>query len=192
MIKTLWEPTDLLIFTTNAVLKKDGSLVMGRGIARAVRDSFEAHPKAPEVEIVETQKIDRIYGYLVKKYGNLPFIVPVVGKQPNSPRFVMSFPTKEDWRKPSSLSLIQKSRVYALEEIKRWRGVLKEWGAERILCPLWGTENGKLPLEKVEKELKLFGKEVKNLSFKIAYFNREGLVDIRTERERNSRRKSRG
>lgn len=36
--------TDLFLVTTNPILKKDGSVVMGRGIAKQMKDRFPAFP----------------------------------------------------------------------------------------------------------------------------------------------------
>lgn len=35
-----WDDADLFLITTNATIKRDGSLVMGRGIAKEARDRF--------------------------------------------------------------------------------------------------------------------------------------------------------
>ena len=37
----VWNEADLFVISCNSYLKKDGSLVMGRGIAREARDKFE-------------------------------------------------------------------------------------------------------------------------------------------------------
>jgi len=163
-VRGIWSERDLLIFTSNGVVKKDGSLVMGKGIAKLVRDFYPG--------------IDRVFGRRVRTYGNHPFILKIEGKASPSPRFVMSFPTKHHWRDRSSLELIRESRKKALEEIKDWGDILKRAGVERILCPLWGTENGKLTLSQVRKELLLFRNEVESLGFGVLFFSRKGIEEI--------------
>lgn len=39
-IWTVYPTTDLILITTNSTLRRDGKLVMGRGIARQARDRF--------------------------------------------------------------------------------------------------------------------------------------------------------
>ena len=164
-LKNYWSKEDLLIFTSNGVVKKDGKLVMGRGIARLVRDAFPG--------------IDAIFGKLVKSYGNRPFIVELKENLANSsPTFIMSFPTKNHWKKSSSLKLIRKSRELAVEELNKKKNYLLQKGIKRILCPLWGTENGGLPLSAVEEELKAFKKEVENIGFRVVFFSRRGIIDL--------------
>jgi len=179
MIEKLWTRNDLLIFTSNSVVRKDGRLVMGKGIAKVVRDNLE--PIAKQCDI------DEYYGSLVKEYGNRPFIVRTTAfglEFLNEPQYIMSFPTKHHWRDKSSLELIRKSRKLAVQEIKRFLESDRFFreGVKRVLCPLWGTENGGLSIEDVREELLAFKKEVEALGLEVKFFNRNGFVEIDGER----------
>jgi hypothetical protein len=168
-IEEFWDRRDLLIFTSNGVVKRDGTLVMGRGIAKLVRDFYPG--------------IDRVFGRRVKTYGNRPFIVKIEGRVSPSPRFVMSFPTKHHWRGRSSLLLIKESREKAVKELEDWRELLSREGVRRVLCPIWGTENGSLSLEDVREELQLFKEQVEELGFKVVFFSRNGVLQLEDIRE---------
>jgi len=177
MIEKLWTRNDLLIFTSNGVVRKDGRLVMGKGIAKVVRDNFP-----PLKNSFKAQRIDSLFGRLVEKYGNRPFIVPTscFCLLEDKPQYVMSFPTKHHWRDKSSLELINKSRELAVLEIKKWLKHDPDFRKEvkRVLCPLWGTENGGLSLEDVKGELLAFKRAVEELGLEVKFFDRNGFVEL--------------
>jgi len=182
MIEKLWTRNDLLIFTSNGVVRKDGRLVMGKGIAKVVRDNFR-----PLKNSFKVHRIDSLFGRLVEKYGNRPFIVPTDScfyLLENKPQYVMSFPTKDHWKDKSSLELIRKSRELAVLEIEKWLecDLFFKEDVKRVLCPLWGTENGGLSVEDVREELLAFKKEVEALGLEVKFFNRNGFVEIDGER----------
>ena len=79
---------DYICVTTNGMVKNDGCLVMGAGMAKqfAIR-----YPELP-----------RLLGVLVKEGGNRPYVIK---GQPN----LVSFPTKHDWRNDSDIRLIADS-----------------------------------------------------------------------------------
>ena len=84
----IWESqSDFKCVTTNSVLKKDGSLVMGKGIALEASLKYKNLPKE--------------LGFLVQKYGNNPFIFFNYG--------IISFPTKHHWKDNSDINLIERS-----------------------------------------------------------------------------------
>ncbi len=178
MIEKLWTRNDLLIFTSNGVVRRDGRLVMGKGIAKVVRDNFR-----PLKNSFKVHRIDSLFGRLVEKYGNRPFIVPTDScfyLLENKPQYIMSFPTKDHWENKSSLELIRESRELAVWEIKRWLEHDPDFREEvkRVLCPLWGTENGGLSLNDVKGELLAFKKEVEELGLEVKFFDRNGFVKI--------------
>jgi hypothetical protein len=114
-------PRDAICVTTNGVLDRHGCLVMGAGIALEAKMKF---PSLPE-----------IWGKEVKKRGMGP--VFAVSELENVNYSIISFPTKYDWRTPSSIDLIMGScRI-----LKR---VSDERGWDRILVPRPGCQNGKL------------------------------------------------
>lgn len=97
---------DAICITTNGVRKKDGSLVMGAGVAR------EAVAKFPEIQF--------ILGRKVLEQGNIPHIA-----WEQSGTYIVSFPTKVNWRLPSSLNLIQTSAasLQRLADKEKWENV---------------------------------------------------------------------
>ncbi len=80
----------ILAFTTNGVVKKDGCLVMGRGIAYAVKQRFKG--------------IDKALGRLVSEGGNRVFYLGdwnYKGRQIG----LVSFPTKHGLLKKEDVSI---------------------------------------------------------------------------------------
>lgn len=77
------------IITTNGVVRNDGSLVMGKGVA------LEAALRFPE--------IPKILGEYVKTFGNVPMIF-------NNYK-IITFPTKNHWIDKSDIKLIERSAV---------------------------------------------------------------------------------
>lgn len=85
----LWNfKADAYCITTNGIIKRDGRAVMGAGIALEALNRFPG--------------IDERLGEYLNSEGNHVYIL-------NYSPFVVSFPTKHDWRKPSSFSLIKQS-----------------------------------------------------------------------------------
>jgi len=158
-IREIWQRDDLLIFTTNGVVKKNGELVMGKGIAKVVRDEYGSN-------------VAFVLGRFVKEQGNYPVVI-IYDSNDNKPQTLLSFPTKEHWKDKSSLELIKRSKSVALKRIRFSHKALKE-RVNRILCPLWGTENGGLTLEEVKPYLEEFKKELEELGFKVVFFAKRG------------------
>lgn len=73
--------------TTNGIVKRNGELVMGAGIAKQAANRYPALP--------------RLLGQGVRKHGNVPLLVEEIG--------IISFPTKHNWKNKSVPSLILKS-----------------------------------------------------------------------------------
>lgn len=93
-------PTDrthAVCITTNGMIKRNGTAVMGAGIAKEANERFHL-------------------GYELanhlKNNGNTPFIFSTPGKN-NS--HLISFPTKYDWRNQSDLNLIRRSAEILVE-----------------------------------------------------------------------------
>jgi len=104
---------DAVCVTSNGVLKKNGELVMGAGIAKAFKEKWPELPK--------------IFGFKVKHYGNCvnatypnsTYNEPLKG--PPAPDCIIAFPTKHHWRNPSDIKLIKKSAnelMQLIEDIK--------------------------------------------------------------------------
>lgn len=103
-----YDDADLFLITTNSTLKKNGALVMGRGIVRQARDRF------PGLDVTLGGEISRRCGDL-GKYGLLV-----------SPRWPVAklgaFQVKTDYRRPASLSLIRQSALALLAWCKEHPG----------------------------------------------------------------------
>ena len=105
---------DAICVTTNGVVKSNGELVMGAGIAKQFA---ERYPWLPA-----------IFGKLVKERGN---VVSWDKERGGLERFLVSFPTKEDWRDQASLFLIKasaKSLVKLANELQLDKVVLPRPG----------------------------------------------------------------
>jgi hypothetical protein len=128
---------DAICFTSNGVVKKDGSLVMGAGVAKVFRDRFIG--------------LDKRAGDAVREYGNvcrcvcrLPCLVCdgciLEGID------IVAFPTKHHWRDPSDIALIIKSayELMQLVESNNWK---------LVALPRPGCSNGGLQWSEVKKVL---------------------------------------
>ncbi len=85
----LWDFHSLgpVCITTNGIIKKDGTLVMGAGIALQAKQRF---PDVP-AKLADA----------VRKHGNHAFFL--------LKEIMFSFPTKHDWRDKTDIDLIAKS-----------------------------------------------------------------------------------
>ena len=89
---------------TNGVVKADGCLVMGAGVAKQARDRFRG------VRDCGIPSIDTYLGEKVSKHGNRVFLYDGSPDDPSNSDFrCFSFPTKHHWRDPSDLDLIIES-----------------------------------------------------------------------------------
>ena len=77
--------------TTNGIVKRDGALVMGAGIAKQARDRYPG--------------IDKFFGHCVNELGNVPFVFKCTGVGAR----IISLPTKHHWKDKSDLKLIVES-----------------------------------------------------------------------------------
>ncbi len=118
---------DALCVTTNAISKRNGDLVMGAGVAKAVA---KAYPEVPT-----------ILGSHVRKNGNVPYAIKVIGG------YVISFPTKNDWRDDSDLDLI-------VDSMKALIAIMDERNLKSVLLPRPGCANGGLNWDDVYEAIK--------------------------------------
>lgn len=112
---------DAICVTTNGVVMKNGQLVMGAGVALAFKKKY---PRLP---------LD--LGIRVKNSGN-----QVYCPTPYANPFIISFPTKNDWKDPSDIKLIETSAIQLQHRIDDM--LLKKVG---LPCP--GARNGGLSVE---------------------------------------------
>lgn len=105
---------DYRCITTNAILRKNGNAILGKGVA------LEARRRYPDLEIN--------LGKLIREYGNHVFKLCSE---------LISFPTKWHWREDSDIELIKRS---AQELVY----LLKDDPAKRVLMTRPGCGNGNL------------------------------------------------
>lgn len=117
---------EAICITTNGMCKKDGTAVMGKGIAKSADDLYHVSEKL---------------GIYLKKYGNRAFDLGLYSAYGQIEHHVLTFPTKNDWRYNSDINLIKKSA----EEIVR---ICDGRGIDKCYLPPVGCTNGKLDYEK--------------------------------------------
>ncbi len=111
------KPEFIKCITTNGIVKRNGKLVMGRGIA------LQANKRYP--------RLASFLGHYVRTSGNMVYYF----KDFN----IASFPTKNDWRDKSDIQLIRRSCVQLsalLEHLSRY-----------AILPRPGCSNGGLDWE---------------------------------------------
>jgi len=94
---TAYESADLFLITTSSTIRRDGALVMGRGIARRARDRFPELAGALGRQILSCSCNQGTYGLLVS---------------PHWPAAKLgAFQVKRHYRQPAGLELIRHSTV---------------------------------------------------------------------------------
>lgn len=101
--------------TTNGIIKKDNTLVMGAGIALQAKQRF---PEVPG-----------ILADMVRTHGNHACYLTV--------QKLFSFPTKHDWKDKSDLNLIVQSCWELLD-------ITDRMGFKQVYLPKPGCANGQL------------------------------------------------
>lgn len=96
VIGNLWDQSSKnpywIVIPCNGFWKKDGTAIMGAGVAKEAADLFPG--------------LSAYFGGLLQKYGN---IVLPLGSWGQEEETLISFPTKQHWREPSNLRLIEQS-----------------------------------------------------------------------------------
>ena len=121
--------SEAICITTNGMCKKDGTAVMGKGIAKDANELYGISEKL---------------GVYLTKYGNRAFDMGLYSAYGQVEHHVLTFPTKHDWRDNSDIFLIKKSA----EEIVR---ICDARGINKIYLPPVGCTNGKLDYNTVVK-----------------------------------------
>jgi hypothetical protein len=100
---SVFHEADLFLITTNATLKQNGALVMGRGIARQARDRF------PELDLALGRHIDRVCGDSVdaRRSGLGEYGLLVSPRWPAAK--LGAFQVKYHYSQPAELDLIARS-----------------------------------------------------------------------------------
>lgn len=109
---------DVVCVTTNGIVKTNGELVMGAGVAKAFANRYKNMPK--------------ILGKKVKDHGNIVF----QGGEDNG-TLLLSFPTKNNFKDKADIKLIIKSA----ERLRRFADK-RNW--QKIIIPSPGTGLGGL------------------------------------------------
>lgn len=123
---------DVICVNTNGTVKKDGMAMMGQGIAKFVRDTF--------------QNIDAKLGRYIKEYGNRVFNLGTQNYE-GKPVIIFSFPHKADMCSAVDVELIKKSvgELVALCDKFNLKG--------KIYLPAPSVVTGKATWEKVKPAL---------------------------------------
>jgi hypothetical protein len=129
---------DMIACTTNGIVKADGSLVMGAGIAKQFANHF---PQLPMDWGRRTVALRRDYGQ-----PNKPFVLYT--PTTTGPHLI-SFPTKYDWRERADMVLI-------VDSFQVIRVVVDALTISSVLLPRPGCGMGGLSWWNVMKELKPF------------------------------------
>lgn len=121
---------DAICVTTNGIVKGNGELVMGKGVALAFKNKFPGLAK----ELGKTVSLEGNHvsvGYYALHGKSMA---------------IVSLPTKHDWQDPSDLKLIERS----VEELVRWANSM-QW--KKVYLPRPGCQNGGLSWERQVKPL---------------------------------------
>ena len=116
-----WKKNCCIIIPTNGNIKKNGSCIMGKGLAYQAKSYLH--------------NIEYILGKLIKQRGNNVFIIC---------REIITFPVKNNWWEKADINLIKKSTIQ-LKSIIDFNQQLVP-----ILLPKVGCGNGKLNWKDVE------------------------------------------
>jgi len=114
---------DAICVTTNSVVKRNGELVMGGGVAKQFALNYPTLPYK--------------LGQKVKTYGNIPYLIKIKGDT------IVSFPTKNNYQDPSDLDLIKTSAIKLASLATKFR-----W--TNVALPAPGIGLGKLKWKEVQ------------------------------------------
>lgn len=138
--------------------------VMGKGIALQFKNAFPSNFKE-YVNACKTKDIE-IGKLFVFKDSNLK----------TGAKYIINFPTKRDWRKPSEYSFIESG----LDDLKR---VIEKYDIKSIAIPPLGAGNGGLEWEKVKRiiEEKLGSLDREIIVYEPSLFIKEQLKNERVK-----------
>lgn len=127
---------DALCFTSNGVVKSNGELVMGAGVARAFKIRFPGVAASAGERVRASGNVcQMVDNWLVEPDIRSGFFMPLV-----------AFPTKHHWRSKSSMNLILKSA----HELMSW---VDEHKLSNVYLPRPGVGLGGLQWERVKQQL---------------------------------------
>jgi hypothetical protein len=129
---------DAIVCTTNNVIKNDGSLVMGAGIALAFNKEF------PYL----AQRWGKVIEGMAEG-GHTDYGVVIDGPRSfgHNQIYLVGVQTKRHWGDPSPIELVVESvsKLAYLADLLCWT---------RVICPAFGCSNGQLEWPEVEKKIK--------------------------------------
>lgn len=117
---------NILCITTNGFIKKDGSNVMGAGIAKECKQRYSG--------------IEYTFGNLIKENGNI--VQPIENR-------ILAFPVKHFWYQNADIELIK-------ESCKQLRAIALFNKDKKFILPRPGCGNGKLNWSYVKEIIKDF------------------------------------
>jgi hypothetical protein len=118
------EQADAICIPTNGVIKKDKTAVMGAGLAKQA--------------LIKWPLLGKLLGLHLRMNGNT--LVPLLA---SGDCWILNFPTKTNWKDPSSLVLIKESAQSLLEYTDRF-----EWS--NVFLPPVGCGLGGLSIDVVK------------------------------------------
>ena len=128
--------TDLFMLTTNPIRRKDGAIVMGRGIAKQAADKY---PKLPYDFGYRLAQAEHAQGYIEVMY---PVDIGIIGTYDT--QMIGWFMVKDHWRNPADPAIIKRSVNF----LTGWaNGRTRTWNRIDLNFP--GIGNGKLKREDV-------------------------------------------
>lgn len=113
---------DAVCVTTNGLVKKDGTAVMGAGVAKQATERYPG--------------IATILGRSMARQGNVPQVIYPAGGDEMG-RWVVSLPVKHHWNENADLELIVASCHELVDLVDEWR-----WNT--VVLPRPGCGNGRL------------------------------------------------
>ena len=129
--------TEVLVCTTNNIIKNNGDLVMGAGIALAFNQEFP----------FLAQRWGRVIEGMAEG-GHTDYGVVLDGPRTfgNNTVYLAGIQTKRHWKDPSPIELV-------VESTKKLRDLADLLCWTRVICPAFGCSNGGLTWKEVEKKI---------------------------------------
>lgn len=119
---------DAIVVTTNGAVKKNGALVMGRGLAKQFAERYPQLPKE--------------FGQLVSKHGNRPHWAYSHAGQPK----LLSLPTQPHWK-------IKSTYDFVLQQCTLLQELVTKLNLERVLTVRPGCGLGGLDWTQLKPQL---------------------------------------
>ena len=134
----MWGGSGSFIITTNSFVKKDGNLVMGRGIAKQACNMFKETSSQPNIASHFGKAIKDTSGHL----GEYNLILPHPFHHKDLAYSIGAFQVKYHWADKADYDLIRRSTI-----VTRWFALTWHWVTINLNFP--GIGNGHLDKDKV-------------------------------------------